>query len=304
MNQKLDANNLIKKIKLIPVFTIYIIEFIFIVNLLLITRLIPFRISSFIFGNLLGKIFYHTSFSSRIKNNLRKIYPLSEESFINSMTKKIWINAMRFIAETSHCLGFGVSLLRKNVKFTNEEHLLDLVKKGKSSIILTSHIGNWWFLGKFFKLHKMSVSSFYRSTKNPFTRFIFKAGSMELIEKNHMNPAKVGKIIKSKGKSLLIFQDHREFGGEKLKLLGQDAMTAVFFAKIATKHQIPVIYTSCIRNKIKPTKFNMTFQKIYDPESDKNIEFFELAQKANDVISADIEANKEQWFWLHKRWKM
>jgi len=306
MSQKLGANNLIKKIKLIIAFILYIIEFVFVINLILITRLIPFKISSFIFGNLLGNIFYRTSFSSRIKNNLRKIYPLSEEEFINSMTKKIWINTMRFIAETSHfLLGSGAGLLKKNVQFKNEKMIIDLLKiEQKSVIILTSHIGNWWFVGKFFKLHKIPATSFYKATKNPFTRFIVKAGSMKLIEKNEINPVTVIKTLKGKGNALFTFQDHREFGGEKLKLLGHDAMTSVFFAKLAIKYQIPVMYTSCIRDKIKPTKFNITFQEIYNPESDKEIDFLSLTQKANDVISADIEENKEQWFWLHKRWKV
>ncbi len=295
---------IVKFFKTINKYIQYFVEFVFMIFLFAIARILPFRMASFIFGHVFGNIFVNTAFSRRISGNLRLIYPLMDEHFVKSLTKAIWINTARFIGETPHFFFASFKKFKKRVKIIGEEELAEALSGEKSIITITSHMGNWWMIGKYFKYKKLDTYSIYKATKNPFTRFIVKAGSMKLIEKHGNEMSKIIKVIKQSGKILTVFQDHREANGEKLKLMRRNAMTSTFFAKVAIKYNLPVFYTSCVRDKLSPTKFHIKFIKIFDPEIDQNLDEITLSQKANDIISKDIEENKEQWFWLHKRWKM
>lgn len=296
----------LKKITKLPILFVkyiqYFVEFLFVSFFFIISRIMPFRFSSFFLGNLIGKLFSLTTISKRISNNLRLIYPLMDEQFVKSMTKKIWVNTARFVAETPHFFCSKFSKFSKIVNIEGDEDLVQSLKSG-SAILITSHIGNWWFIGKFLKYKKIETFSIYKKTKNPLTSFVVKAGSMNLIEKHGGEMSKIIKVIKGNGKIFTIFQDHRESNGEILKLMGVDALTSTFFAKIAIKYNLNVFYTSCTRGKLDSVKFSMKFKKIFDPNENSNMDEKTLTQMANDVISKDIDENKEQWFWLHKRWK-
>jgi len=283
----------------------YFIEFTFVICIFILCLcLMSFRLSSFVIGYLFAFFGYLSPASKRIENNLRLIYPLMEEKFVQSMTKRIWFNTGRFIGETPYFFFLKWRSLQKCIKIENENILLDYIKKGQSVILITSHIGNWWFVSRFFQHMKSPFFAIYRAQNNPLIRFIVKISSgAKTLAKGTGEMKNIINVLKGEGNILTIFQDHRDRNGIKIPFLGVDAMTSPFFAKLAIKYNIPVIYTSCIRDKIHATKFKMKFDILHSPK-DNIINIEELTKEINNKMSKDINESKEQWFWLHKRWKM
>lgn len=284
----------------------YLIEFLFVFFIFVFCNLIGFRLSSFLIGNLFLIIGSIIPQSNRIKNNLRFIYPLMEEALVKSLTKKIWFNCGRHVGEMFNMKFKKWKNLKKYINVKNEELPLEiLIKFQKPCIILSSHIGNWWFISKFLSYKNIKVNGIYRNTNNSFITFFYPVKNNQKIKKGSKEDFKklLNKINSNSNEVISILQDHRDRDGIRISLLGKDAMTSTFFAKLAIKYKINVIYSSCVRDKINPLKFKMKFKNLYNAEID-TFSIEELVILANKVISEDINENREQWFWLHKRWKM
>ncbi|QED23564.1 Lipid A biosynthesis lauroyl acyltransferase [Candidatus Deianiraea vastatrix] len=282
----------------------YIIEFIFLVLFFVICILFGFKISSCFGGYFMNLFRFIPKISARVTNNLRHVYPLMEEEFVQSLSKKIFFTTGRMVGETPHFFVKKWSRLQKYVQVENHEIIEDYIKNNESIIIITGHFGNWWFITKFIEYLKIPLYSIYRRQNNPLIDFfVHNASYGKNLRKNTGQIKEVVKIVLKKGNALSVFADHRDINGIPMPFLGKDAMTSIFFAKIACKYNIPVIYVSCLRKKNKPTEFVMKFQTIRHKDDDRFTPET-LAQAANDQFSLDISENREQWFWLHKRWKM
>ncbi len=280
----------------------HIVEFILFISVVIIGNLIPFRASSWLFGMIFANLGIFLPPSHRILNNLRFIYPLMDEIFVRSLTKKIWFNTGRFAGETPHFFFRSWRSLRKYVTLENEDILINYAQKKQSVIIILEHIGNWWFVGKFLSFHGITAYAIYRKPNNPLINLVYKVDNNKKIAKGSLNMKQIITAI-SAGSPISIFQDHRDGNGIPLPLLDKTAMTSVFFAKLATKYNLPVIGINCLRQPMRETKFTMKFSEIYHPDKDGKTSPEALARIVNDHISRDIQQNKWQWFWLHRRWK-
>lgn len=285
----------------IVIFIRYISEFLLVISLILISISLPFRLTSWFFGLIVANIGIFITPSNRIKNNLRFIYPLMDETLIHSLTKRIWFNAGRFLGETPHFFLKSWKSLKKYVKVENEDALLKYAMENKPIVIITEHIGNWWFTSKFISHNKVKMFSIFRKPNNPLINFIYLIDHSKRIAKGSSGMKKVVEVLKNNG-VISIFQDHRDDDGIRIPLVGKEAATSDFFAKIAIKYKSVVVRAICTRDKFHPTRFTLNFKEIYNPDKDKfTVE--ELTRLGNDVISQDIQENRDQWFWLHRRWK-
>lgn len=292
----MKIKNILERIYLYPR---YLIEFILAAILILICIAMPMMVSAFMLGKLcyfLGPI---TSASRRIKENLRLIYPIMDEKMINTLSKQIWYHFGRFIGETPHFLVKSWRLFQKNIKIENYEVVQNLSSRG-AILFITSHIGNWWVISKFLESNGLFMNSIYRQPNNPLVKFIWKISKGKKIQKGRQSEMrKLIEAIKS-GEHVSIFQDHRERNGERIDFLGQEAATSDYFAKLALRYNLPIVYCSAVREKLNVNKFRLRFKKI---EFDSSLKSVELTLLVNDIIGQDIRDNREQWFWLHKRWK-
>jgi len=281
----------------------YILELKILLDVIIFARLMPFRLSSWFFGNLFKMIGPITPFSSRIKNNLRLVYPLMEEKFVHSLTKQIWMHTGRMIGEMPHLFCRKYKKFSKKIDIINAEILTKYHNQNKPTILMLSHMGNWWLIGKYVKKCGISSNAIYRRPNNPLIKFMWKISNAKMIEKSSLNMRDIIRISKT-NELLSILQDHRDRDGIALPFLGINASTATFLAKFAIKYKIPIIYGHCVRDKFKPSKFIMKFDEFFDPEVSPSIGIEELTKAANRKMSKEIEENREQWFWLHKRWKI
>lgn len=280
----------------------WLIEFILFILIIVVSNVIGFTISSYIFGKIFGFLGPKLPFTKRIEQNLRFIYPLMEESFVQTMSRQIWINTGRFVGETPIFFIRKWKYLQKFVQYYDISQVINIIKSGKSVILISSHIGNWWLFGKLFQKYNLTMHSIYRAPNNPLINLVYKANHGERLKKHTSDMRKIIPLVKG-GNIISIFQDHRDRDGIICPLLGKNCATSTFFAKLAIKYNAYVIYTSAVRTKDNPTKFIIECKEVYNPNID-NLTEEELTIKGNQFISQDISENREQWFWLHKRWKM
>ena len=90
--------------------------------------------------------------------------------------------------------------------------------------------------------------------------------------------------------------------GVLVPFLGRPAWTTPAPAKLAVRHDSPIVFAFCIPQKtrhrlefVEPIRVDQLTEEERDPVA--------LTTRINDVISRRITAHPELWLWMHDRWK-
>jgi Kdo2-lipid IVA lauroyltransferase/acyltransferase len=105
------------------------------------------------------------------------------------------------------------------------------------------------------------------------------------------------RFLRSGGMLGLLIDQHMK-RGVRLKFFGHDAMTALSAAELALKYDALVIPTYAVR-----TGNGLDFEIIVEapiPHSTAEA----MTQALNDSLEALVRNHLDQWFWIHRRWKV
>ncbi|HBR39360.1 MAG TPA: lauroyl acyltransferase, partial [Sulfitobacter pontiacus] len=103
--------------------------------------------------------------------------------------------------------------------------------------------------------------------------------------------------LKEGGQLVLLFDQH-VFGAPALDFLGQPANTALSAAELALRYDALLIPFYGIRQAD-----GVSFDTVLEapvPHSDA----VAMTQALNDSLTARVNADPEQWFWVHRRWRI
>jgi KDO2-lipid IV(A) lauroyltransferase len=269
------------------------------------SRILPFKFSSYLFG----KIFrfalpFIKSFRKKIKQNLDYIYPQMDEAQKKILTYNIYESLGRLVGEFKIKFMSKKSVLNMVDIKGDIEEMINLSKQNKSFIIINAHLGNWEVGGN--ALHHLGIKLcvLYRISNNPISEAIFKyKRPYKIVDKDYIKD--IMSAIKN-GYAFSNMQDHRLDIGIKIPFLGKDALTSTFSPKLAIKNNMRIFYVQCIRkdNSKNGKMFELSSQEIkhnITSPTQENVE--KLTRIANDLMSEKISQHKEQWLWLHRRWK-
>ena len=90
--------------------------------------------------------------------------------------------------------------------------------------------------------------------------------------------------------------DQDSHSGKQIKFLGQDARTTTAPAEMALRYDLPLVPVFAVRQA------NGQNIKLEYEEAIIHTDAITMTNEINDRISARIQKNPEQWYWLHNRW--
>lgn len=282
----------------------YLRDGIFLLTFVIISRILPFKFSSYLFGKIFRSILpFVKSFRKKIRQNLDYIYPEMDEMQKKTLTLNIYESLGRIVGE------FKIKLMSKNSVLNMVDlkgdiyEMINLSKQNKPFIIINAHLGNWEVGGNALYHLGIKLCVLYRISNNPISEAIFKyKRPYKIVDKDYIKD--IMSAIKD-GYAFSNMQDHRLDIGIKIPFLGKDALTSTFSPKLAIKNNMRIFYVQCIRKNYNDGKmFELSSQEIkHDMQlpTQENVE--KLTRIINDLISEKISEHKEQWFWLHRRWK-
>ena len=286
----------------------YFIEFISILSLFCIFKIIGLRNASNL-GSVLGQ-YIGPLFRSKdtIKNNIR----IGLGDLDNNQVKKImdgmWSNIGRTIAEYVFLKEFRRDNNSLNyVKINGLSHLKQIKKSAEPVIFFSGHFGN-------IELIKMQLSKFdikfaalHRPVNNiflePLKEYLrLKYVCQNYIPKGRMNVREIIKKIKD-GYSIAVMVDQRISEGPRVPLFNQPAHTTTIPAQLALKYNCKLVPIYIERKE--DIFFEMTVQEPYEVQNTGNIEkdTYDITLKINQIIEKMIIKNPTQWLWSHNRWK-
>ena len=283
----------------------YIIEFLIIILLFLIFKIVGLKvsqnISSFIFKNF-GSLFRSKKTSYA---NLSIAFPNLNEIQKNNIIKNMWINYGKIFAEYMFIKKFRKSpKFSKKIIIENQNELEKIKSLNRPVIFISGHFNNFELMAMHLEKSGINLAAVYRPLNNSLLNPI-----MEKIRKKYICKKQIKKGISGtkellkefkKGTSIALMIDQRVSEGIESDLFGKKALTTTIPAQFIKKFNVavvPVYIERLIDNKFKLKIFeNVKFSK--DESIDK------ITLKLNKILEKMIMTNPDQWIWTHGRWKV
>ena len=282
----------------------YFIQFIAISFLLILFKILGFKIAS----NLSSKIFKYIGpffrSESLIKENIIKAYPNIDNKDSKKIINGMWGNYGRILSEYVFMKNFRNSKLSDNIKIKGQEILDRIKNENKPVIFISGHFNNFELMAMHIEKSGLKVAAIYRPLNNKFLNFFMERIRKKFICKNQIKKGISGtkKILNhfKNGTSVALMIDQRLSQGITTKFFDQEALTTTIPAQFVKKFNCNIvpIYIERI------DKFNFTL-KVYEPitfSKDKTIH--NITSDLNKVLEKMVLKNPEQWIWSHNRWKV
>ena len=281
----------------------YFIQFIAISFLLILFKILGFKIAS----NLSSKIFTYIGpfFRSEnlIKENIIKAYPNIDNKDSKKIINSMWSNYGRILSEYVFMKNFRNSKLSDNIKIKGQEILDKIKNENKPVIFISGHFNNFELMAMHIEKSGLDVAAIYRPLNNKFLNFFMERIRKKFICKNQIKKGISGtkKILNhfKNGTSVALMIDQRLSQGIKTNFFNQEALTTTIPAQFVKKFNCKIvpIYIERIN------KFNFAL-KVYEPISySKDETIHNITSDLNKILEKMIINNPDQWIWTHNRWK-
>ena len=281
----------------------YFFEFLIIIILLLIFKILGIKLASN-FGSLIGGLlgpFFRSK--KKIKLNIKKALPETSEKNIEIIVNKMWKNYGRILSEYVFIKKFRDSINEKFITVEGQE-ILDSVKDSREPVVFISgHFNNFELMAMQIQKSGINLAAIYRPLNNIFLNKI-----MEIIRKKYIcqNQIKKGRSgtrelleFFKKNYSIALMIDQRVSEGIKSDFFGQSAFTTTIPAQLVKKYGCKIIPVYIER--ITGSSFKLRIDRPIIYEKDSSID--EITLNLNKCLEKMILNNPSQWIWTHNRWK-
>ena len=281
----------------------YFIQFLIIFILFLLFKVLGLKFASYISGKIISLIGPFFRSKKIIKSNILKALPNSNENEIKKISKIMWYNYGRILAEYMFIKEFRMSHVKNNIEVVGQEKL-DIIRDNNEPVIFISgHFNNFELMAMHLEKSGINLAAIYRPLNNKFLNFIMERIRKKYICKNQIKKGISGtKQLLSffkKKTSIALMIDQRVSQGIKSKFFHHDAFTTTIPAQFVKKYKCKIVPIYIERTQ--GVNFKLT---IHDPlkySDNQSVESITL--NLNILLEKMILKNPEQWIWSHNRWK-
>lgn len=166
-------------------------------------------------------------------------------------------------------------------------------------VVVSAHFGNWEGVRAAARHRGAPLALVYRAFNNPLIerRWHNYITSVKLpaFHKGATGArAMLRHVLKEGGVMILV--DQRLGGAPLLDFLGAPAETSLAPAQLALRAQVPLLTAAAFRT---PEGFRVRFEPLIEPAAPEV-----MMKEVNTRMGAWIDEAPEQWFWLHRRWRV
>tara|TARA_B110000027_G_C16114731_1_gene299561 strand:+ start:2183 stop:3043 length:861 start_codon:yes stop_codon:yes gene_type:complete len=281
----------------------YFIQFVLILLLFFIFKILGLRFASYVSSKLvafIGPIFRSKNI---IKSNLLKGLPNLDQDEINKISKKMWGNYGRILAEYIFIKDFKKSKYQNNIEIVGQKILNEIKQKNEPVIFISGHFNNFELMAMHIEKSGIDLAAVYRPLNNKFLNFIMEKIRKKYICKNQIKKGISGtKQLLSffkKKTSIALMIDQRVSEGIKSNFFKHEAFTTTIPAQFVKKFNCKIV--PIYIERIEDINFRLT---IYEPLEYSNEESIEsITLDLNYLLEKFILKNPTQWIWSHNRWK-
>ena len=266
-------------------------------------KILGLKYASYISGKIISFIGPFFRSKDLIRSNILKALPNLKGHEIDDISKKMWTNYGRILAEYIFIKDFRNTKLKNNIEINGQEILDKIIKNNEPVIFVSGHFNNFELMAMHIEKSGVNVAAIYRPLNNKFLNFI-----MERIRKKYICKHQIKKGISGtkqllsffkKRTSLALMIDQRVSQGIKSEFFKNDAFTTTIPAQFIKKFKCKVV--PIYIERVKDVHFRLTIHEPLIYSNDESIESITL--NLNHILEKLILKNPEQWIWSHNRWK-
>ena len=281
----------------------YFFQFIAIVFLFSLFKLLGIKVSSFLSGKLLaliGPLFR----SKRVCiSNLSVAFPDLNHSSKEKIIKGMWLNYGRMLAEYMFMYKFRNTELSNNIIIENQKELEKIKNSSEPVIFISGHFNNFELMAMYLEKSGIDLAAIYRPLNNIFLNPLMERIRKKYICKNQIKKGIAGtkEILKffKKGTSIALMVDQRVSEGLQCNFFNKQAFTTTIPAQFVLKYNVKIV--PIYIERIKDNNFRMRIYESLHFSKKDTLESITL--NLNKILEDMINKNPEQWIWTHSRWK-
>jgi KDO2-lipid IV(A) lauroyltransferase len=281
----------------------YFIQFFVILIFFLIFKILGLKYASYFSGkivSLVGPLFRPKDL---IKSNILKALPNLHQKDLHKISKNMWNNYGRILAEYIFIKDFRKSKFQDNIEIKGQE-ILDQIKKNDEPVIFISgHFNNFELMAMHIEKSGIDLAAVYRPLNNKFLNLIMERIRKKYICKNQIKKGISGtKQLLSffkKKTSIALMIDQRVSQGVKSNFFNHEAFTTTIPAQFVKKFKCKVV--PIYIERIKDINFKLTIHEPLVYSNNESIDSITL--DLNRFLEKLILKNPDQWIWSHNRWK-
>jgi KDO2-lipid IV(A) lauroyltransferase len=281
----------------------YFIQFLIIFIFFLLFKILGLKFASYISGNIVSFIGPFFRSKDLIKSNILKALPNLNTNEIKKISKMMWYNYGRILAEYMFIKEFRNSKTKNNIEIIGQEKLDTIRDSNVPVIFISGHFNNFELMAMHLEKSGINLAAIYRPLNNNFLNFIMERIRKKYICKNQIKKGISGtKQLLSffkKKTSIALMIDQRVSQGVKSNFFQHEAFTTTIPAQFVKKYKCKIVPIYIERTQ--GVNFKLT---IHDPLEYSNTETVEsITLSLNILLEKMILKNPEQWIWSHNRWK-
>ena len=281
----------------------YFFEFIFIVILLIIFKILGFKLASNMGGYIGKKIGPLFRSKQTILTNIKNAFPSTNKADLELIIQNMWENYGRILAEYVFLKDFRKEKLNDYLEIEGKEHLNKVRDSNEQVVFVSGHFNNFELMAMQIEKSGINLAAIYRPLNNIFLNGIMEKIRTKYICKNQIKKGRSGtrELLKSfnNKNSIALMIDQRVSEGEKSNFFGQDAFTTTIPAQLVKKFGCKIVPIHIER--YNDFYFKMKVEEPINYNKDTTID--EITLSLNKLLEKMILKNPSQWIWSHNRWK-
>ena len=250
-----------------------------------------------------------------LHDNLRIAFPDMSDAECQNVIRKMWEHLL--------LMGIEVALARRrirdfnwtdHIRLVDAEPLLSLLHQDRPVILVTGHFGNFEIGG--FSLGVLTYPSHTvaRTLDNPYLHQFIKdfreSTGQYLISKNGGAP-EIVRVLEQNGLMAFLVDQSAGRKGCIVNFFNKPASTFKAIAVLSLQFNAPIVVCYPLRQQdesgqFKMLHFEMHITEILDPldlpPEIQNVK--EITQWFTHALESGIRTCPEQYWWLHRRWKI
>ena len=281
----------------------YFIQFLIIFIFFLIFKVLRLKFASYISGKIVSFIGPFFRSKNLIKSNILKALPNANKNEVKEISKMMWHNYGRILAEYMFIKEFRMSKVKSNISIIGQEKLDSIKKSNEPVIFVSGHFNNFELMAMHLEKSGIDLAAIYRPLNNKFLNLIMEKIRKKYICKNQIKKGISGtKQLLSffkKKTSIALMIDQRVSEGVRSNFFQHEAFTTTIPAQFVKKFKCKIVPIYIERTR--GVNFKLT---IHDPIEYTNTESVKsITLSLNILLEKMILKNPEQWIWSHNRWK-
>ena len=252
-------------------------------------------------------IYYHLAWRDRnaVIRNLRIVLHGADEKTIKRLSKGVFKNFAKYLVEFFRFSALDADFVKSRVKVEGLDNLEKGRARGKGTIILSAHIGNWEFGGFIVPLLGYPLSAVVLSHQDKKINDFFTRQRRIA----NMTPIEIGVSLRScfevlRNNGFLALLGDRDFSGRGMMMdfFGKKAIIPKGPAALSQRLNATIV--PCFMIREKDDSFKLVFEDPIFPDLDEaeDVAIPALTERCLAVIESYIRRYPDQWYIFKDFW--